>query len=187
MVFPGTSVVIYRCENWTIKKPERQSIDAFKLWCWRRLLSPLGSKEVKSVNPKGNKPWIFIGRIDTEAPILWLTDAKGQIIGKDPDTWKDWGQPERVTEDETVGWYHSLNGNKFGQTLGVSEGQGSLVWFSPWGHKELDMIEQQQRIQKTYMQKLEDANERNQRWQIQRDNGDEEIISCSWIEWINIM
>ena len=91
MIFPRISVVIYGCESWTIKKPERQRIDAFKLWCWRRLLSPLGSKEIKPVNPKGNKTWIFIGRTDAEAPVLWLTDAKGQIVGKDPDAWKDWG------------------------------------------------------------------------------------------------
>ena len=72
------SVVMYGCESWTIKKAECQRIDAFELWCWRRLLSPLDCKDVKPVNPKGNQSWIFIGRTDAkaEAPILWPPDAK---------------------------------------------------------------------------------------------------------------
>ena len=75
MVFP---VVMYGCESWTIKKAEHWRIDAFELWCWRRLESPMDSKEIKSVNSKGNQPWIFIGRTDAEAeeaPILWLPNA----------------------------------------------------------------------------------------------------------------
>ena len=79
MVFP---IVVYGCESWTIKKGERRRIDAFKLWLWRRLLSLLDFKEVKSVNPKGNQPWIFIGGTDAEveAPILWLPDVKNWLI-----------------------------------------------------------------------------------------------------------
>ena len=61
MLFPE---VMYRCEIWTTKKAERQRIDPFKLWCWRRLESPLDCKQVKQVNPKGNQPWIFTGRTD---------------------------------------------------------------------------------------------------------------------------
>ena len=67
--------------------------------------SPLDSKETKPVNPKGIQPWIFTGRTDAEAeaPILWPPDAKGWLIGKDPDAGKDWGQEEKgVTEDEMV-------------------------------------------------------------------------------------
>ena len=71
MVFP---VVMYRRESWTIKKPESQRTDAFELWSWRRL-SPLDSKEIKPVNLKGNQPSIFIGRTDSEAPILWPPDV----------------------------------------------------------------------------------------------------------------
>ena len=81
-------VVIYGCESWTIKKAESRRIDAFKLWCWRRLLrAPLDSKEIKPVNPKGNQPQIFTDRTDAkaEAPILWPPDAKSQLIGKHPD------------------------------------------------------------------------------------------------------
>ena len=65
VVFP---VVMYRCENWTTKKAEYQRTDAFKLWCWRRLKSPLDSK-IKPVNPKGNQPWTLIRRIDAKAPM----------------------------------------------------------------------------------------------------------------------
>ena len=72
----------------------------------KTLASPLDSKEIKPVHPKGNQPWIFIGRTDAEAeaPILWPPDAKGLLIGKDPDAEKDWGQEEKgLTEDEMVG------------------------------------------------------------------------------------
>ena len=113
MVFP---VVMYGCESWTIKKAECQRIDAFELWCWRRLKSPLDSKEIKSVNPKGNIHWIFIGifigRTDAEAeaPMLWPSDVKSQLIRKDPDAGKDWRQEEKgMTEDEMVGWHHSVD------------------------------------------------------------------------------
>ena len=80
---------------------------------------------------------MFIGRTDAEAPLLWPPDAKSRLIGKDPDTGKDLGQEEKgTTEDEMVGWHHRLNGRVFGQTLGDSEGQGSLACCSPWGRKE---------------------------------------------------
>ena len=67
-------------------------------------------------NPKGNQSWIFIGRTDAEAetPILWLPDAKNQLIWKDPDAGKDWGQEEKgMTEDEMVGSHHQLHGHEF--------------------------------------------------------------------------
>ena len=91
-----------------------------------------------------NQPWIFIGRPDaeTETPILWPSDAKSQFIGKDPDAGKDWKQEEKgMTEDERVGWHHWLNGHEFEQTLGDSEGLGSLAHSSPWGCEELDTTE----------------------------------------------
>ena len=130
---------MYGCESWTIKKAEHWRIDAFKLWCWKRLDNPLDSKEIKAVNPKGNQPWIFIGRTgaEDEAPILWPPDAKSRLIRKDPDAGKDWGQEEkRATEDEMVGWHHWLNGHKFEQTQGDSEGQGNLAYCSSWGCRE---------------------------------------------------
>ena len=99
-------VVMYRCESWTTKKAEHWRTDVFELWCWRRLESPLSCKEIKPINPKENQPWIFIGRTDGDAAILWPPDAKSQLIGKDSDAGKDWGQVKRATKDEMVGWHH---------------------------------------------------------------------------------
>ena len=82
----------------------------------KTLESPLDSKEIKPINPKGNRSWIFIGRTDAEAEILilWPPDAKNWLIWKDPDAGKDWRQEEKgMTEDEMVGWYHWLSGHEF--------------------------------------------------------------------------
>jgi len=110
MVFP---VVMYRCESSTIKKAEHWRIDAFSTVVLEKTLeSPLDSKEIKPVNPKGNQPWILIAKTDAEAevPILWPSDEKSWLIGKDPHAGKDWRQKEkRVTEDEVVGWHHRCN------------------------------------------------------------------------------
>ena len=106
-------------EGWVLKNRCFQTVVLEKT-----LASPLDYKEIKSVNPKGNQPWIFIGRTDAEAeaPILWPPDVKRQFIWKDPDVGKDWGQEEKwVTEDEMVGWRHWLNGHVFEQILGDSE------------------------------------------------------------------
>ena len=80
-----------------IKKVEHRRIDAFELWCWRTLESPLDCKGIQPINPKGNQSWIFTGRTDgeAEAPILWSPDAKNWLIGKDPDAGKDWKQEEK--------------------------------------------------------------------------------------------
>ena len=107
----------------------------------KTLESPLDSKEIKLVNPKGNQPWIFTGRTDAEAepPILWPLYEKNWLIRKDPDVGKYWGQGEKgVTEDKMVGWHHWHNGHAFEQTLGDSEGQKSLVCCSSWGWKKSD-------------------------------------------------
>ena len=114
MVFP---VVMYGCESWTIKKAELQRIDAFELWCWRRLSRvPLYCKEIQPVNPKVNQSWIFIRRIDAKAetPILWPPDVKNQLTGKNLKNGKDWRQEEKgMTEDEMVGWHHRHDGHEF--------------------------------------------------------------------------
>ena len=134
-----SSVVMYRCESWPIKKAEHWT-DTFESWYWRRLESLLDSKEIKPVNPKGNQPWIFIGRTDAEALILWPPDTKSWHIGKDPDAGKGWRQKEKgVSEDEMVRQHHWLNVHKFEQTLRDRDGQGSLVCCSIWGHTELAM------------------------------------------------
>jgi len=106
----------------------------------KTLESPLHSKEVKPFSPKRNQPWIFIGMTDAEAPILCQPDVKSWLIEKDPDTEKDWGQEKgargwdglmaSLTQWTWI-WANSQN----------SERQGSLVCYSPWGGKELDMAE----------------------------------------------
>ena len=110
----------------------------------KTLESPLDFSEIKSVNPKGNQPWILIGKTDAEpeAPILWPPDVMDWITGKDPDAGKDWGQEEKgMTEDEMVGWHHRLNEHEFEQAPGGSEGQGSLVYCSPRSLKDSDTTE----------------------------------------------
>ena len=128
---------MYGCERWTIKKAGCRRVDAFGLWCWRRLESPLDSKEIKPVNSKGNRPWIFIGRTEAETPILWPPDVKSWLTGKDLDAGKDWGK-KGATEDEMVAWHHWLNGHELEQTQGDSEGQGSLACCCSRGCRELD-------------------------------------------------
>ena len=136
MVFP---VVMLRMWEWITKKTEHWRIDGFKLWrrlekLEKTLESPSDSREIKSVSPKGNQPWILIGRTnaEAEAPILWPPDARSRLIRKDPDPGEDWGPEEKgATEDEMAGWHHQLNGHEFEQTLGDSEGQGSLACCSP--------------------------------------------------------
>ena len=107
-------VVMYRCESWTINKAECWRIYAFKL-ILKTLESPLDCKEIQPVNPTGNQPWIFIGRTDAEVPIFCQTDAKSQLVGKDCDVGKEWGQEEKGKL--RMRW---LDGISFEQTPGVS-------------------------------------------------------------------
>ena len=111
----------------------------------KTLESPLDCKGIQPVHPKGNQPWIFIGRTDAKAetPILWPPDAKNWLIGKDPDAGKDWRREEKgMTEDEMVGWNHRLNGHEFEKTQGIGDWQVSLACYSPWDHKQLGTTEQ---------------------------------------------
>ena len=110
-----------------------------KNWCFwtvvleKTLEGPLGCKEIKPVNPKGNQSWVFIGRTDAEAEtaILWPPDVNNWLIGKDPDAGKEWRQEEKgMTEDEMVGWHHQLDGHEFEQVPGFGDGQGSLACYS---------------------------------------------------------
>ena len=141
MIFP---VVMYRCESWTIEKTVPKN------WCFQTVVlektleSPLDFKEIKPVNPVGNQPGIFIGRTDTEAeaPIFWPPGVKSWFIGKDPDAGKYQRQKEKgVTEDETFGGHHQINGHEYEQTMGDNEGQGSLVCCSPCGCKDFNTTE----------------------------------------------
>ena len=116
----------------------------------KTLESPLDSKEIQPVHPKGNQSWLFIRKTDAEAetPILWPPDVKNLLTRKDPGAGKDWRQEEKgMIEDEMVGWHHWLDGLEFEQPLGIGDGQGSLVCCSPWGSKESDMTEQLNRTE----------------------------------------
>ena len=109
------------CHEWMQELDHKEGW-APKNWCFwivvleKTLESPLDSKEIKPVHPKGNQPWIFTGRTDAEAeaPILWPPDVKSWLIRKDPDAGKDWRQKEkRVAEEETVRKHYRLNGHEF--------------------------------------------------------------------------
>ena len=134
---------MYGCESWTIKKAECQRIDAFELWCWRKLLRvPWTARRsnqsiLKEVSPEYSLEGLML-KLKLH-PILWPPDTKNWLITKDADVGLDWRQEEKGTaEDEMVGWYHQLDGHEFEQAPGVGDGQGSLACCSPWGHKKLN-------------------------------------------------
>ena len=138
VVFP---VVMYSCENWTIKKAEHWRTDAFEM-CWRRLLSvPWTARRpdqsvLKEINPEYSLEGLMLKlKLQYFGYLMW----RAYWLEK-TDSGKDWGQEEKgATEDEMVGWHHCLNGHEFEQVLGDSEGQGGLACFSPWDRKESNM------------------------------------------------
>ena len=142
MFFP---VVMYGCESWTIKKYEHQTIDAFDLWCWRRLLRVLWTARRsnqsilwRSVLGVHWKDWCWSWNSNSLA--TWCEELTHL---KRPWCWeKLMAGGEGNTEDEMVGWHHRLNGHGFGWTLGVGDGRGGLACCSSWGHKESDTTEQ---------------------------------------------
>ena len=132
MVFP---VVMHGCEHWTIKKAECQRTDAFELWCWRRLLRvPWNARRcnqsiLKEVSRGCSLEGLMLKlKLQYFGHLMW----KKWLIGKAPDSGKDWGQEKGTMEDEMVGWYHRLDGHAIEQVLGFGNGQGSLVCCSPW-------------------------------------------------------
>ena len=142
-VFP---VMTYGCESWTIKKAECWRIDAYELWCQRRLLRVPWTARIsnnsilKEINPEFSLEWLML---KLKLQYFGHLMQRANSLGKNPDAGKDWRQEEkRITEDEMVGWHHRLNGHEFQQALGDGEEQGSLVCCSPWGYKESDMTEQ---------------------------------------------
>ena len=133
------------CKSWTIKKAERQRIDAFELWCWRFLRVPwtarrLNQSILKEINPEYSLEGL---KLKLQYRRSWSSpDMKNWLIRKDPDAGKDWRRQEkRVTEDEMVRWHHWLSGCEFEQTPGHCGGQRRLVCCSPWGCKEFDMTQ----------------------------------------------
>ena len=140
MVFP---VVMYGCESWTVKKAEHW-IDAFELWCWRRLLRvPWTARRsnqslLKEINPEYSLEGLMLKlKLQYFGLLMRRTDSFKRLW-----CWKDWRQEEKkTTEDEMFGWHHQLNGHVFGWTLEVGVGQWGLACYSSWGLKELDMPE----------------------------------------------
>jgi len=141
MVFP---VVMYGCESWTIKKAECRRIDAFELWCWRRLLRvPWTARRSSQSILKQISPGYSLEGLMLKLKLQYFSHLMRRTdVWKDPDAGKDWGQEEKgTTEDEMVGWHHQLNGHGCEWTLGVGDGQGGLACCGPWGHKESDTTE----------------------------------------------
>ena len=141
MVFP---VVMYECESWTTKKAEHRRIDAFELWCWRRLLRvPWTARTSNQSILKEISPGCSLEGLMLKLKFQYFGHLmrRAWFIWKDPDAGKDWGQEKGMTEDEMVGWHHQLKGHGFEWTLGVGDGQGGLVCCSSWGCKELNTTE----------------------------------------------
>ena len=142
MVFP---VVIYGCQSWAIKKAECWRIDAFELWCWRRLLRvPWTARRSNQAILKEISPEYSLEGLILKLKLqFWPPDGKSQPIRKDPNAGKYWGQEEKgMTEQEMVGWHHRLNGHEVEHSPGDGEGQGSLACCCPQGRKKLYMTEQ---------------------------------------------
>ena len=113
MVFP---VVMYGCESWTVKKAEHWRIDAFELWCWRRLLRvPWTARRSNQSMLKEISLEYSLERLMLKLKLQYFApDVKSQLIGKDPEAGKDWNLEKKgLTEDEVVGWHHWLNGHEF--------------------------------------------------------------------------
>ena len=143
MVFP---VVIYGCESWTMKKAELWRIDAFEMWCWRRLLrvTLTARRSNQSILKEINSEYALEGlMLKLKLQCFGHLMRRADSLEKTPNAGKDWGQEdEGMTEDEMVGWHHWLNGHEFGQTLVDSEGREAWHPAVHGGHKELDKTEQ---------------------------------------------
>ena len=141
IVFP---VVMYGCESWTVKKAERWRIDAFELWCWRRLLRvPWTARIFNQSILKEISLGISLEGMMLRLKLLWPPWVKCWLIGKNSDAGRDWRQEEKgTTENEMAGWHHWLDGRESEWTPGVGDGQGGLACSDSWGRKESDTTEQ---------------------------------------------
>ena len=143
MAHVGVSFM-YGCESWTVKKAERRRIDAFELWCWRRLLrAPWTAKRSNQSILKETSPGCSLEGLVLKLKLQYFGHLmQSWLIGKDPDAGRDWGLEEKgTTEDEMAGWYHWLDGRESEWTPGVGDGQGGLVCWDSWVHKESDRTE----------------------------------------------
>ena len=140
MVFP---VIMYGCESWTVKKAQRWSIDAFELWCWRRLLRVPWSARRSNQSILKISPGISLGGMMLKLKFPYFGHLIEELTHwKRLWCWRDWGQEEKgMTEDEMAGWHHGLNGHESEWTP-VADEQGGLVCCNSWGSKESDTTEQ---------------------------------------------
>ena len=142
MAFP---VVMYGCERWTVKKAEHWRIDAFELWCWRKLLQvPWNARRsnqsiLKEISPEYSLEGLMLKlKLQYLDHLMRRTDSLERTL-----MLENWKREEKgTTEDQMVGWHCWPDGHEFEQTPGVGDGQGGLACCSPWGHKELDITEQ---------------------------------------------
>ena len=144
MIFPA---VMYGCESWTIKKAEHQRIDAFELWCWRRLLRiPWTKRRSNHSILKEISPDYSLEGLVLKLKLQYFGHLMQRATGKDHGAGKDWRQEDKVaTKDEMAGWYHWLNGHEFEQTPGDGGGQGSLAYCSQWDRRvKHDWVNEQQ-------------------------------------------
>ena len=136
---------MYGCESWTIKKAEHWRVNAFELWCWRRLLRiPWTASRSNQSILKEISPGCSLARLMLKLKLQYLGHfhVKNWLTGKDSDAGRDWGQEEKgTTENEMAGWHHRLDGHEFEWTPGVGDGQGGLVCCDSWGCKESDTTE----------------------------------------------
>ena len=152
-----------------VKKAERRRINAFELWCWRRLLRvPWTARRSNQSILKEISPGISLEglMLKLKLQLLWPLHVKSWLIGKDSDAGRDWGQEEKgTTEDEMAGWRHWLDGCESEWTPGVGDGQGGLTCCDSWGRKELDTTEllnwTELKDMQTSMQKLINVTETN--------------------------
>ena len=144
---------MYGCASWSIKKAERWRIDAFELWCCRRLLRvPWTARRsnqpiLKEISPEYSLEGLILKlKLQYFSHLMQRTDS----LEKTPDAGEDWRQEKGMTEDKTVGWHHWLHGHEFEQASGVGDGQGSLACCSPWGRKESDTNETLKSLESLY-------------------------------------
>ena len=142
MVYPG---VMYGCESWTVKKAECRRIDAFELWCLRRLLwIPWTVRRSNQSILKETSPECSLGVLMLRLKLQYFGRLMRRVDSLEKtDAGRDWGQEEKgMTQDEMAGWHHRLDGRKFEWTLGVGDGQGGLACCNSWGCKESDTTKQ---------------------------------------------
>ena len=131
--------------SWTVKKAEHWRIDAFELWCWKRLLRvPWTARRSNQSILKDISPGCSLEGMILKLKLQYFGHLMRKVdwLEKDSDAGRDWGQAEKgTTEDEMAGWHHRHDGRESEWTPGVGDRQGGLACCNSWGRKESDMTE----------------------------------------------